>query len=74
VLVYYQEFIEEFEQLQHIALLQNIPPSPQDAQLLRDYVHESFPRTPFTTHPINLPLATLFGPRSSGLFVIESQD
>lgn len=73
VLVYYQEFIEEFEQLQHIALLQNIPPSPQDAQLLRDYVHESFPRTPFTTHPINLPLATLFGPRSSGLFVIESQ-
>jgi DegV family protein with EDD domain len=74
VLSYFQEFMDEFDRLQHIALLQNIPPVQQDAVLLREHAHENFPRTPFTTHPINLPLATLFGPRSLGLFVVEISD
>jgi DegV family protein with EDD domain len=74
VLTYFQEFIDEFDQLQHIALLQNIPPLQQDALLLREHVHENFPKTAFTTHPINLPLATLLGPRSLGLFVVENSD
>jgi len=74
VLAYYQEFVDEFDRLQHIALLQNIPPSQQDAMMLREHAHENFPKTPFTTHPINLPLATMFGPRSSGLFVVETSD
>jgi DegV family protein with EDD domain len=74
VLTYFQEFIDEFDRLQHIALMQNLPPSQQDALFLREHAHENFPRTPFTTHPINLALATMFGPRSLGLFVVENID
>ncbi len=68
---YFQEFLDEFDNLQHIALLQSQPPSQQEAQILRDHAREVFPNTAFTTHSINLPLATLFGPRSMGLFVVE---
>jgi DegV family protein with EDD domain len=74
VLTYFQEFIDEFEHLQHIALLQNLPPSQQEALLLREHAHENFAKTPFTAHPINLALATMFGPRSMGLFVVENLD
>jgi DegV family protein with EDD domain len=74
VLSYFQEFMDEFDRVQHIALLQNLPPTPQDALFLREHAHENFPKTPFTTHPINLPLATLFGPRTLGLFVVENSD
>jgi DegV family protein with EDD domain len=74
VLTYFQEFIDEFERLQHIALLQGIQPSQQDALFLREHAHENFPKTPFTTHTVNLPLATLFGPRTLGLFVVENPD
>jgi DegV family protein with EDD domain len=74
VLTYFQEFIDEFDRLQHVALMQNLPPSQQDALFLREHAHENFPRTPFTTHPVNLALATMFGPRSLGLFVVEYTD
>jgi DegV family protein with EDD domain len=74
VITFFQEFIDEFDRLQHIALLQNIPPSQQEALFLREHAHENYPRTPFTTHAINLALATMFGPRSLGLFVVETPD
>ncbi|MDR3574792.1 MAG: DegV family protein [Anaerolineaceae bacterium] len=69
---FFQEFLDEFEYLQHIALLQSAPPNPQEARMLRDYAQDSFPKTPFTEHTINLPLSVLFGPRSMGLIVVEA--
>jgi DegV family protein with EDD domain len=69
---FFQEFLDEFDHLQHIALIQSAPPNPQEARLLREHAQDSFPKTPFTEHTINLPLATLFGPRSMGLIVIET--
>jgi fatty acid-binding protein DegV len=74
VITFFQEFIDEFDRLQHIALLQNIPPSQQEALFLREHAHENYPRTPFTTHPSIFALATMFGPRSLGLFVVETPD
>ncbi len=71
---YFQEFLDEFDNLQHIALLQSSQSNQQEAQILRDHAREVFPGTAFTTHSTNLPLATLFGPRSMGLFVIEGLD
>ena len=70
--LFFQEFIDEFLDLQHIALLQSSPPNQQEARMLRDFVQESFPDTPFSEHAFNLPLATLFGPNSMGLIVVES--
>jgi DegV family protein with EDD domain len=71
--LYFQEFIEEFIELQHIALVQSSPPNQAEARMLREFVQEAYPHTPFTEHAINLPLATLLGPNSMGLIVIESE-
>jgi len=68
----FQEFLSEFEHLQHIALLQSAPPNPQLTRLVREYAKTNFSTTPLTEHRINLPLATLFGPHSSGVMVVES--
>ena len=74
VLDYFQEFIDEYDCLQHVALLQSAPANSQDAHLIREHIQQCFPRSPFTAHPINLPLATLFGPHTLGLFVIEGEN
>jgi DegV family protein with EDD domain len=69
-----QEFVCEFENLQHIAFVQSIPPLSHEARLMREHVQNCFPNTPFSEHNINLPLATLVGPRSMGLVVIEKPE
>jgi len=69
---YFQEFLDEFDHLQHIALLQSNPMDLQDIHVLREHIHENFPKTPFTSHTVNLPLAALFGPQTIGLFVVET--
>jgi DegV family protein with EDD domain len=69
---YFQEFLDEFDNLFHIALLQSIPPLTQEAKLLREFVSINFSHTPFSEHPINLPLATILGPRAFGLFTMEN--
>jgi len=69
---FFQEFINEFDHLQHIALLQNVTPNPQDARLLREQVQVGLNKLAFTEHTINLPLATLLGPAAIGLFLLES--
>ncbi len=72
MLDFFQEFLEEFEHLQHIAFLQSaIGGNPQDGRILRDHAQDCLPHTPFSEHSINLPSAVLFGPNAIGLFVIE---
>ncbi len=69
-----QEFILEFDNLIHIAFIQSTPGLPHEARLMREYVQSSFPHTPFSEHSINPPLATLIGPRSIGLIVVEKPE
>jgi DegV family protein with EDD domain len=71
---YMQEFICEFEDLVHIAYIQSTPPLTHEARLMREHAQTCFPQTPFSEHAINLPLATLIGPRSIGLVAIEKPD
>lgn len=71
---FFQEFLDEFDNLKHIALLQSVTPNQQDSRLLREHAEDYFPQTPFSEHTINLPLATLLGPRTNGLIVVESPD
>ena len=66
-----QEFICEFEELQHIAFIQSVPALTHEARMMREHAQSCFPQTPFSEHTINLPLATLVGPRSIGLVVVE---
>lgn len=66
-----QEFVCEFEELQHIAFVQSTTPMTHEARLMREHVQNCFPQTPFSEHNINLPLATMIGPRSIGLVTVE---
>lgn len=66
-----QEFVCEFDLLQHIAFIQGIPAMSHEARLMREHAQNYFPQTPFSEHTINLPLAALIGPRSIGLVVVE---
>ncbi len=68
---FFQEFIEEFDSLTHISLLRGINTQGVDNRILRQFVQEFFPETPFSEHRINPFLATLFGPKSIGLIVVE---
>jgi DegV family protein with EDD domain len=70
----FQEFLEEFDQLQQIAFIQNSMNISSESRLIKDRAQNSFPKTPFTEHALNPVLATLWGPRSQGLFVLESAD
>ncbi len=74
MLDFFQEFLDEFDSIQHIALLQSVQPNTQDSRLLREHAEDFFSGTPFSEHSINLPLATLLGPRTQGLIVVENPD
>jgi len=65
------EFLSEFLHVRHIALLQGHPPFVHEARILRERIGEDFPDAPFTEHPLSPTLATLIGPRSLGVVVLE---
>ena len=71
---YFQEFLDEFYDLTHISLIQSVPAMAHEGRTLREHALANFPGTPFSEHPIGLSLATIFGPRSLGVFVIETPE
>ena len=72
ITTHFQEFIDEFDVFNHIALIQSAGGNSNDARLIRDHIHDHFPNTAFTEHSLNLPLATLFGPDATALIIIEN--
>lgn len=72
IIDYFIEYMDEFDQLSHIAVMQGINSSSQDHQLLRDHAADFFPKTPFSAHVLNPTLAVLFGPTCSAMFLVES--
>jgi DegV family protein with EDD domain len=72
VIDFFQEFLSEFDALQHIALIQGVAPYNHESHLLREFSQDHFPKTPFSEHTINLPLATLVGPRTLALIIMEA--
>jgi DegV family protein with EDD domain len=72
ILEFFQEFLCEFDDLQHIAFIQGAPPFNHETHLLREHAQLHFPRTPFSEHTINLPTASILGPRTLGLILFEA--
>lgn len=72
VLDFFQEFVDEFDELDYIALLQNGSFSNPDLRQLRQHAEDSYSSAHYIEHMLNLPLATLFGPKCVGMFAIES--
>ncbi|MBW8012655.1 MAG: DegV family EDD domain-containing protein [Chloroflexi bacterium] len=65
------EFLTEFDDLKHIALLQGVPPFETETRTLRDRISEDFPDTSLSEHTISAALASILGPRSLGMFVLQ---
>lgn len=65
------EFLEEFENLRHIALLQSTPPLLPDTRSVRQLFQEIYPNTSYSEHNLNVPLAALLGPRALALLAVE---
>ena len=68
------EFLYEFENLEHVALLQGVPPFETETRALRARITEDFPDTPISEHTISATLASIIGPRSLGMFVMQAED
>lgn len=66
-----QEFVCEFPRLHHIAVVQGVPAFESEVRSLRERIGEDYPAISLSEHTISAPLATLVGPRSLGLFVME---
>jgi DegV family protein with EDD domain len=66
------EFLSEFMDLQHIALLQGAPAFEAETRALRERLAEEGRTTPISEQIINAPLASFIGPRSLGLFAIRN--
>jgi DegV family protein with EDD domain len=68
---FFQEFLDEFNDLYQISIIQGNSVLPHEGKILREHAMLNFPKVPFSEHPINLSLAALFGPHSMGVFAIE---
>jgi DegV family protein with EDD domain len=69
------EFVMEFRDVQHVALIQGTPPFEQEARLLRERLSGVYRPNIFSEHTLGIALAALLGPHSLGLVVMEnSQD
>jgi DegV family protein with EDD domain len=71
---YLQEFIDEFSDLYHIALIQSVPGTVHDSRIFREHANLMFPKTPFSEHQINPALALMFGPRTLAVFAMETPE
>jgi DegV family protein with EDD domain len=66
------EFLSEFVDLRHIALLQGSPPFEAESRALRERLAEDHHETPISEQTINAPFASLIGPHSLGIFALEN--
>jgi DegV family protein with EDD domain len=67
------EFIDEFSTLDHIGLIQGVPPFENETRSLRERLAEGYADTPISEHIISPELALILGPHSLGLFVLQSE-
>jgi DegV family protein with EDD domain len=65
------EFINEFEAPTYIALASGTNHKTIRNRPVRQYVQQSYPNTPFSEQPITPSLAALFGPKSTGLVIMD---
>jgi DegV family protein with EDD domain len=66
------EFVNEFDDLKHVAFIQPTAPVINETKLLHQHLEETFPSTSYTEHIISPFLSSLFGPRGFGMVVMEN--
>ncbi len=68
---YFQEFLDEFDDLHQIAFLHHKETLQQEADFLREHVRDAFERTQYNEIPLNTINSVILGPRTTGLIAIE---
>lgn len=68
----FQEFLDEFSELDYVAFMQSVPAMVTEARALKEHSTMLFNKVPFSEHTINPVLAALFGPHSVGIYAIET--
>ncbi len=66
----FYEFIVEFADLSHLALIQGILPFAGELRILRERIREHYPDTPFSEHHLGTAVGAMLGPRSLGLIAL----
>jgi DegV family protein with EDD domain len=66
------EFVAEFEYFKYLGLIQGINTYEQESHNLRDRISQNIRNTPLCEHGLSLALATILGPHSIGLVVMEN--
>jgi DegV family protein with EDD domain len=72
IIDYYIEFIDEFDKIESVAIIQPTSPLSGETRIVRQYIEEHHPETSFTESHINPFLAALFGPGGMGIVVHEN--
>jgi len=67
------EFVSEFSNLKHIALVHGTPSYEQESRNLRERIEITFPKVSFSEHTMSTALAAILGPRSLGLVAMEQR-
>lgn len=70
----FEDFMNEFENPSHIALVRSTSRGSPHMSPLRQFIDATFPETPFSEHTLQPHLAALLGPRSTGLVIMESEE
>jgi DegV family protein with EDD domain len=65
------EFLSEFFNLEHIAIMQGAPAFEQETRGLRERLNEERAGIPISEQIINAPFASLIGPHSLGVFALS---
>jgi DegV family protein with EDD domain len=68
---YFIEFIGEFDHLTHIGLIHPSPLQGYETREIRSFVEEMHPAAQLSEHPINLTFASMLGPKTTALFLLE---
>jgi DegV family protein with EDD domain len=66
------EFVYEFDNLRHVALIHGVPPFDQEARTLRERINGALPPNSISEHTLGIALAAMLGPRSLGRIVMEN--
>jgi DegV family protein with EDD domain len=66
-----QEFVTEFERVDHIALVHGLSYHEQEIRSLQERLTQDFPDAPISVHTFSPAMTALFGSRSYGIAVLE---
>ena len=65
------EFVAEFDNIKHVAIVQGMPPFEQEARNLRERLYQDISPEAVSEYNLSLALMALLGPHSFGVFAVE---